>query len=92
MYLLKTIYEKIHNKPLPCYYNYSIGTILFNPIRKMLINTLVVNCPFDCIRTVIYRMCDFKIGKGIFIGMRTNFISKNVNTSGGASAFVQLPE
>lgn len=70
MRLLKTIYEKTHNKPVPYYYNYSIGTILFKPIRKWLTNTLAANCPFNCIRIAIYRMCGFKIGKGTFIGMK----------------------
>lgn len=70
MRLLKAIYEKTHNKPAPYYYNYSIGTILFKPIRKWLTNTLAANCPFNCIRIAIYRMCGFKIGKGTFIGMK----------------------
>lgn len=70
MRLLKAIYEKTHNKPAPYYYNYSVGTIFFKPIRKWLTNTLAANCPFNCIRIAIYRMCGFKIGKGTFIGMK----------------------
>lgn len=70
MRLLKAIYEKTHNKPAPYYYNYSVGTILFKPIRKWLTNTVAANCPFNCIRIAIYRMCGFKIGKGTFIGMK----------------------
>lgn len=70
MRLLKAIYEKTHNKPAPYYYNYSIGAILFKPIRKWLTNTFAANCPFNCIRIAIYRMCGFKIGKGTFIGMK----------------------
>lgn len=70
MRLLKAIYEKTHNKPAPYYYNYSLGTIIFKPIRKWLTNTVAANCPFNCIRIAIYRMCGFKIGKGTFIGMK----------------------
>ena len=70
MRLLKTIYEKTHNRPAPYYYNYSLKTVLFKPIRKWLTNTVAANCPFNCIRIAIYRMCGFKIGKGTFIGMR----------------------
>ena len=70
MRLLKAIYEKTHNKPAPYYYNYSLGTIIFKPIRKWMTNTVAANCPFNCIRIAIYRMCGFKIGKGTFIGMR----------------------
>ena len=70
MRLLKAIYEKTHNKPAPYYYNYSLGTIIFKPIRKWMTNTVAANCPFNCIRIAIYRMCGFKIGKGTFIGMK----------------------
>lgn len=70
MRLLKLIYEKTHNKPAPYYYNYSLRTIIFKPIRKWLTNVVAANCPFNCIRIAIYRMCGFKIGKGTFIGMR----------------------
>lgn len=94
MHLLKAIYEKIHNKPAPYYYNYSLKMVFFKPIRKWLTNTVAANCPFNCIRIVIYRMCGFKIGKGqehlpitvddgAYIGMRASIISKNVKSQGG---------
>lgn len=70
MRVMKSIYEKKNNKPAPYYYNYSIITIIFKPIRKWLTNTLAANCPFNCIRIWIYRMCGFKIGKHTFIGMK----------------------
>ncbi len=70
MRLLKLIYEKTHNRPAPYYYNYSLVTIIFKPIRKWLTNVVAANCPFNCIRILIYRLCGFKIGKGTFIGMR----------------------
>lgn len=70
MRLLKFIYEKTHKKPAPYYFNYSIFTILMKPLRKWLTNTVAANCPFNCIRIWIYRLCGFKIGKGTFIGMK----------------------
>ena len=70
MKLLKFIYEKTHHKPAPYYYNYSIIKIIAKPIRKWLTNVVAANCPFNCIRIAIYRICGFKIGKGTFIGMR----------------------
>ena len=70
MRLLKFIYEKIHDKPAPYYYNYSVRTILFKPIRKWLTNTVAADCPFNCVRIAIYRFCGFEIGKGTFIGMK----------------------
>lgn len=70
MRLLKWIYEKTHHNPAPYYYNYSILKIMFKPIRKWLTNVVAANCPFNCLRIAIYRMCGFTIGKGTFIGMR----------------------
>ena len=92
MRLLKWIYEKTHHKPAPYYYNYSLLKIIFKPIRKWLTNVVAANCPFNCIRIAIYRMCGFKIGKGTFIGMRCYLddmcydllkIGKNVTISYG---------
>lgn len=70
MKLLKWIYEKKNKKPAPYYYDYSIRQILFKPIRKWMTNTLAANCPFNCVRIAIYRLCGFEIGKGAFIGMK----------------------
>lgn len=70
MKLLKWMYEKKNKKPAPYYYDYSIFTILMKPIRKWLTNTLAANCPFNCIRIWLYKVCGFKIGKNVFIGMK----------------------
>ena len=70
MKLLKKLYEKRYNKPAPYYFDYSPLTIVMKPIRKWLTNSLAANCPFNCIRIAIYRLCGFSIGKGTFIGMR----------------------
>ena len=70
MKLLKWFYEKRHKSPAPYYYNYSPLTILFKPVRKWLTNTVAANCPFNCIRIAIYRLCGFQIGKHVFIGMK----------------------
>ena len=70
MKLLKWGYEKIKKKEAPYYYNYSIWTIISKPIRKWLTNAVAANCPFNCVRIAIYRICGFKIGRGTFIGMR----------------------
>ncbi len=70
MRLLKWIYEKIHKKPAPYYYNYSLITVFTKPLRKWLTNVVAANCPFNVVRILIYRLCGFKIGKNTFIGMR----------------------
>lgn len=70
MRLLKKIYEKRTGKPAPYYLNYSLFTIIAKPIRKWVTNVVAANCPFNCIRIALYRLCGFKIGKKTFIGMR----------------------
>lgn len=70
MKLIKFIYEKTTGKKAPYYFNYSIFTIIAKPIRKYFTNVVAANCPFNCIRIFIYRLCGFKIGKKCFIGMR----------------------
>lgn len=70
MKFLKKLYEKKTGKPAPYYFNYSLLTIVAKPIRKWFTNVIAANCPFNCIRILIYRLCGFKIGKGTFIGMR----------------------
>ncbi len=67
----KHAYEKIKGKPAPSYYNYSLLTIMAKPIRKWLANKIASNCPFNCIRILLYRICGFKIGKHVFIGMHS---------------------
>lgn len=70
MLILKNIYESIYKKPAPYYYNYNIIKILFKPIRKFAANVIASNCPFNFVRIWIYRLCGFKIGKKVFIGMK----------------------
>lgn len=70
MRLLKKLYEKRTGKPAPYYYEYSLLTIIAKPIRKWLTNVVAANCPFNCVRIFLYRLCGFKIGKKTFIGMR----------------------
>lgn len=70
MILAKWLYEKVKGKPAPYYYNYSLLTVLCKPVRKFIAQVLAPNCPFNCIRIALYRICGFKIGKHTFIGMK----------------------
>lgn len=70
MNLKKALYEKITGRKAPYYFDYSIGTIIMKPIRKYLVNVVAAHSPFNCVRILIYRMCGFKIGRNVFIGMR----------------------
>lgn len=70
MKLLKWIYEKTTHKKAPYYFDYGLIKIILKPIRKYFTNVVAANCPFNCIRILIYRICGFKIGKNCFIGMK----------------------
>ncbi|MBQ6052018.1 MAG: acyltransferase [Clostridia bacterium] len=70
MKLLKYSYEKIKGKPAPYYFNYSIITIIGKPIRKWVCQVIAPKCVFNSIRILLYRLCGFKIGRHVFIGMR----------------------
>lgn len=69
MKLLEWSYEKLTNRPAPYYYKYSLLTIIKKPLRKWITNSITPRCPFNCIRILLYRLCGFKIGKDVFIGM-----------------------
>ena len=70
MKLLKFAYEKIKGKPAPYYLDYSLLKIIGKPIRKWMAQCLAPNCIFNNIRLLLYRLCGFKIGKHVFIGMK----------------------
>lgn len=70
MKLLKWAYEKKTGKPAPYYFNYSLFTIIGKSVRKWVVQCLAPNCVFNTIRIFLYRLCGFKIGKHVFIGMK----------------------
>lgn len=70
MKLLKFAYEKIKGKPAPYYYDYSLFTYIKKLFRKWICQCLAPNCIFNSIRILLYRLCGFKIGKNVFIGMK----------------------
>ncbi len=70
MSLLGWLYRNVTKKDPPYYYNYSLLTVLTKPIRKWVTNAVAANCPFNCVRIFLYRLCGFRIGKKTFIGMR----------------------
>lgn len=40
------------------------------PLRKFVAQVIAPNCPFSNLRVSLYRLCGFKIGKNVFIGMK----------------------
>ncbi len=79
MTLLERIYRLTHRKYLnnggkiPRYWKYSITVALKKPIRKIFSNVVIPILPFNGWRIALYRMCGYKIGKNVFIGMRCYF-------------------
>ena len=73
MTLCKLIY-KILNKSsyvkMPNWCNYSLLTLFLKPIRKFLTVIIIPVIPFNLIRIYLYKVCGFKIGTHVFIGMR----------------------
>ena len=68
------LYKALYHKEPPAYVkDYTIGHLLFKPLRKWMANTVAANCPFNKLRVSLYRLCGFKIGKGTSIGMRCFF-------------------
>ena len=64
--VFKAIY---HKEPPARYAEYSLGKMLLKPIRKWVTNVVAPNCAFNNVRILLYRICGFKIGKHVFIGM-----------------------
>lgn len=76
MTLAERIYRLFHARAMkrgekvPYYYQYSLGTIIAKPIRKWFSAVVIPTLPFNGMRIVGYRLCGYKIGKDVFIGMR----------------------
>lgn len=68
------LYEKLYHKKAPDYVaEYSLAHLVFKPLRKWLANVVAPNLPFNGMRIAIYRMCGFKIGKHVSLGMKCYF-------------------
>ena len=68
--ILSWIWRKTHKTEPPYYYYYSIWTIIIKPIRKYFSAVIIPTIPFSDLRVACYRLCGYKIGKNVFIGMR----------------------
>ena len=70
MVILEQFYKKILKKEPPYYAKYSLGTIVWKPVRKYLNVVIIPNVPFTKLRVAMYRWIGFNIGKNVFIGMK----------------------
>lgn len=74
MKLIPLIYYLSHKgadkNNIPQRYNISIWSAIMKPIRKYLSAVVIPTIPFNHLRVSCYRLIGYKIGKGVFIGMR----------------------
>lgn len=74
MNMAERIYRLTHRRNLsgeiPYYWKYPITKIIAKPIRKFFSAVVIPMIPFNNIRIALYRLCGYKIGKNVFIGMR----------------------
>ena len=45
--------------------------MFWKPLRKFLNVVIIPNIPFNCVRSALYRMIGYKIGRKVFIGMKS---------------------
>lgn len=76
MTFLERFFRLTHRKyireggKIPYYWRYSLFTVISKPIRKFFSAIIVPMIPFNGLRIIGYKMCGYKIGKNVFIGMR----------------------
>jgi acetyltransferase-like isoleucine patch superfamily enzyme len=69
MYLLELIY-KLRKKTVPYYAKYPLYLLIWKPVRKYINVVLIPDIPFSSWRIFFYRCLGYRIGKGVFIGMK----------------------
>ena len=77
MGLLKQLYKWRHpNVPddeIPSAYSRSIFNEIWHVLRKFICQNIAPNCVTNFMRVRLYRLCGFRIGKSVFIGMKCYF-------------------
>jgi len=75
MSLLATYYKLRHPnaKEIPYFYKRSIFGEIWHLVRKFICQNIAPNCVTNFMRIKLYRLCGFKIGKNVFIGMKCYF-------------------
>lgn len=75
--LIANIYHLMHpNVPeeeIPYWYRRSIIGEIWHLMRKGICQNIAPNCVLNPVRIALYRLCGFKIGKNVFIGMKCYF-------------------
>lgn len=72
--ILKLYYKLKHpgtkDEDIPYYYKRSILGEIWHLTRKFICQNIAPNCVTNFMRVRLYRLCGFKIGKNVFIGMK----------------------
>ena len=75
--IICNIYHWTHpNVPyenIPYFYKRSILGQVWHTLRKWICQNIAPNCVLNPVRIALYRLCGFKIGKNVFIGMKCYF-------------------
>lgn len=75
MGVLEIYYKLTHSgkEKIPYAYKRSLPAEFWHLIRKFICQNIAPNCVTNFMRVNLYRMCGFKIGKHVFIGMKCYF-------------------
>lgn len=73
--LLEIFYRMTHpnSEKMPSAYKRSILTQVWHTMRKFICQNIAPNCVTNFMRVNLYRLCGFRIGKNVFIGMKCYF-------------------
>lgn len=63
----------VKDDDIPYYYKRSLIGEVWHLIRKGICQNIAPNCVLTPVRIGLYRLCGFKIGKNVFIGMKCYF-------------------
>jgi len=72
MGILEIYYRMTHpgNEKIPYAYKRSLLGEFWHLVRKFICQNIAPNCVTNFMRIRLYRLCGFKIGKNVFIGMK----------------------
>lgn len=63
-------YKLITKREVPDYFaRFTVFTMFKKMLRKWVTNSVAPSCPVNIIRIWLYKLCGFKIGRNVFIGM-----------------------
>ncbi|MEM6784251.1 MAG: acyltransferase [Bacteroidota bacterium] len=63
-------YYSARGRSVPYYARYPLWLLVWKPIRKVLNVVVIPNVPFNTLRIALYRLVGYRIGRGVFIGMK----------------------